>query len=162
MSDDTKYPSQLAERFQIRLPAGLRDRIKVYAEAHGRSMNAEIIRLLEREFPEPWNVAELVSEMLALIGALDEASSREQIAELSSRLKDTVEGIASGRVRNIDPETRAKVSARLRDFYTSEENLSVDYLDDLTGEMDDGERESFLSGHSTAKHVDLDDENEKP
>ncbi len=40
------YPSTLAERFQVRLPPGLRDEIKAAAEANGRSMNAEIIARL--------------------------------------------------------------------------------------------------------------------
>lgn len=45
--DDSKYPSELAERFQVRLPAGMRDRIKAAAEANNRSMNAEIVATLE-------------------------------------------------------------------------------------------------------------------
>lgn len=47
MIDDNKFPSQLAERFQIRLPDGMRDQIREAAEANGRSMNAEIITRLE-------------------------------------------------------------------------------------------------------------------
>nr|WP_286194461.1 Arc family DNA-binding protein [Agrobacterium sp. Ap1] len=46
MSD--KYPSQLAERFQVRMPEGLRDQIRNHADANNRSMNAEIIALLEK------------------------------------------------------------------------------------------------------------------
>lgn len=46
MSDETKYPSQLAERFQVRMPDGLRDRIRKSAEENKRSMNAEIVYLL--------------------------------------------------------------------------------------------------------------------
>lgn len=53
MAENDKYPSELAERFQIRLPAGLRDRIKAYAEKNGRSMNTEIVRALEEAFPKP-------------------------------------------------------------------------------------------------------------
>src|SRR5882757_8975003 len=67
MSDDEqKFPSQLAERFQVRLPDGLRDRIKAYAERNGRSMNAEIVRVLENEFPEPWAVDRRVAELLEM------------------------------------------------------------------------------------------------
>ncbi|WP_226576446.1 Arc family DNA-binding protein [Acuticoccus sediminis] len=51
MTDEAKYPSLLAERFQIRLPDGLRDRVKAYAERNDRSMNTEIIRVLEAAFP---------------------------------------------------------------------------------------------------------------
>ncbi|PAP94502.1 Arc family DNA-binding protein [Mesorhizobium wenxiniae] len=52
MSDDDreKYPSELAERFQVRLPPGLRDRIKEAADKNSRSMNAEIVARLE-DFP---------------------------------------------------------------------------------------------------------------
>lgn len=45
--DDSKYPSELADRFQVRMPAGMRDRIKAEAEANNRSMNAEIVSALE-------------------------------------------------------------------------------------------------------------------
>ena len=53
MSEKDKYPSELAERFQIRLPPGLRDRIKAAAEANSRSMNTEIVVALEDAFPDP-------------------------------------------------------------------------------------------------------------
>lgn len=52
MNDEEKYPSQLAERFQIRLPDGMRDRIRQAAEENGRSMNAEIVHRLEASFPQ--------------------------------------------------------------------------------------------------------------
>lgn len=52
MSDEKQYPSQLADRFQIRMPEGLRDRIRSAAEANNRSMNAEIIARLEKSFAE--------------------------------------------------------------------------------------------------------------
>ncbi len=51
--DDSKYPSELAERFQVRLPMGMRDRIKAAAEANNRSMNAEIVATLEEKYPAP-------------------------------------------------------------------------------------------------------------
>lgn len=44
MSD---YPSDTAERFQVRLPDGLRDEIKAAAAANNRSMNAEIVARLQ-------------------------------------------------------------------------------------------------------------------
>ncbi|GJD58352.1 Arc family DNA-binding protein [Methylobacterium dankookense] len=47
MSDREPYPSDLAERFQLRMPTGLRDRVKAEAETNKRSMNAEIIARLE-------------------------------------------------------------------------------------------------------------------
>lgn len=65
----TKKPViQPQDKYVLRLPDGLRDRIKAYAERHGRSMNAEIVRVLEREFPAPADV--LAEAAPALLEAL--------------------------------------------------------------------------------------------
>ena len=42
------YPSRLLDRFVIRLPDGMRERIAELAKSSGRSMNAEIVVRLER------------------------------------------------------------------------------------------------------------------
>lgn len=47
------YPSNRADQFPIRMPEGLRDRIKMIAASNRRSMNAEIIFHLERIYPAP-------------------------------------------------------------------------------------------------------------
>jgi nucleotide-binding universal stress UspA family protein len=41
------------DQFQLRLPAGLRDRIKERAEANGRSANAEIVAAIEAALDQP-------------------------------------------------------------------------------------------------------------
>lgn len=46
MSADT--PAKEQDKFVLRLPDGMRDRLKFEAEANNRSMNAEIVRRLER------------------------------------------------------------------------------------------------------------------
>ena len=51
-SENRTFP----DKFMLRMPEGLRDRIKAKAEKNGRSMNAEIVRVLEREFPAPSDV----------------------------------------------------------------------------------------------------------
>ncbi len=45
--DKKPYPSELQDRFIVRMPDGMRDRIKAAAEASGRSMNAEIVQALQ-------------------------------------------------------------------------------------------------------------------
>lgn len=40
-----------SDKFMLRLPGGMRDRIKLAAEQNGRSMNAEIVGTLEKEYP---------------------------------------------------------------------------------------------------------------
>lgn len=44
-------PSQSQDKFIVRLPYGMRDRIKAAAEANRRSMNAEVVAALEDKFP---------------------------------------------------------------------------------------------------------------
>lgn len=43
-------PSRTAEQFVVRFPDGMRDRIKEAADANNRSMNAEIIRMIQDYF----------------------------------------------------------------------------------------------------------------
>lgn len=46
-------PSKQLDQFVLRLPDGMRDRIKAAAEAANRSMNAEIVATLEDRYPAP-------------------------------------------------------------------------------------------------------------
>lgn len=46
-------PSRKQDQFIVRLPDGMRDRIKAAAEASNRSMNAEIVATLEEKYPAP-------------------------------------------------------------------------------------------------------------
>ncbi|MGP9804481.1 Arc family DNA-binding protein [Paracoccus sp. NSM] len=52
MADREPYPSEKQDRFIVRLPDGMRDRIKAAADANNRSMNAEIVAALSERFPE--------------------------------------------------------------------------------------------------------------
>lgn len=42
----SKFPSQEMDRFNVRLPSGMRDAIAQRAEKNGRSMNSEIVQIL--------------------------------------------------------------------------------------------------------------------
>jgi len=42
-----KFPSQEMDRFNVRLPVGMRDAIAEQAKKNGRSMNSEIIAALD-------------------------------------------------------------------------------------------------------------------
>ena len=48
MSSD--FPSRGLDKFVLRLPEGMRDKIGVAARANKRTMNAEIVSRLERSF----------------------------------------------------------------------------------------------------------------
>jgi len=50
MTKKTVPPSKAAEQFVVRLPDGMRERIAESAKRHGRSMNAEIVQVLENNY----------------------------------------------------------------------------------------------------------------
>ncbi|MDW5814645.1 Arc family DNA-binding protein, partial [Klebsiella pneumoniae] len=43
----SKFPSQEMDRFNVRLPVGMRDAIADRAKRNGRSMNSEIVQILQ-------------------------------------------------------------------------------------------------------------------
>ncbi|MGY0378498.1 Arc family DNA-binding protein [Providencia sp. PROV170] len=47
-----KYPSQLQDKFNLRLPDGMKDIIAERAKANGRSINSEIIQMLQNVIDE--------------------------------------------------------------------------------------------------------------
>jgi hypothetical protein len=50
MPEKPPAPSNVADKFMLRLPDGVRDRIAGEAEKNKRSMNAEIVARLEKSF----------------------------------------------------------------------------------------------------------------
>lgn len=61
----TGDPVSEHDKFMLRLPAGMRDRIKAVADKNGRSMNAEIVATLEEAYPVP-RLRELLSDLQLL------------------------------------------------------------------------------------------------
>lgn len=77
-------PSDLADKFMLRLPDGMRDRIAEAARTNGRSMNAEIIYRLQSSLDgpsrEPDDAGEPSSltpeQVLQIMKSLGDASRR--------------------------------------------------------------------------------------
>ncbi|WP_439104701.1 Arc family DNA-binding protein [Celeribacter marinus] len=61
----TEQSAQNQDKFIVRLPTGLRNRIRLTAETNHRSMNAEVVALLEEHYPAP--APEKVTEPAARI-----------------------------------------------------------------------------------------------
>lgn len=90
---ESPYPSQNQDKFVVRLPDGMRDRIKAVAEHNSRSMNAEIVATLERVYPPADQVA-LINAIMTIEGRLELINPRtaskdelEQYASLTEALK---------------------------------------------------------------------------
>ncbi|MBL9062780.1 Arc family DNA-binding protein [Tabrizicola sp.] len=69
----TEQTSSEHEKFVVRLPAGLRDRIREASAANNRSMNAEIVDTLEQKYPSLRALEDFdTSLLLAQVEALNE------------------------------------------------------------------------------------------
>lgn len=69
MKPRSEYPSEQADKFLVRFPAGMRDKITAVAKANGRSMNSEIIARLEASLDhrDPEDAAGEVEALTATI-----------------------------------------------------------------------------------------------
>lgn len=50
MPESKEFPSDKADKFVVRFPDGMRDRIRKDADEQGRSMNAQIIHILQAHY----------------------------------------------------------------------------------------------------------------
>lgn len=74
----TPYPSETQERFIVRMPDGMRDKITETAKANNRSMNAEIVARLEQSFDPNANLLDL--NWLELVEALQQIAKEKGVS----------------------------------------------------------------------------------
>lgn len=88
----TPPPSALADKFMLRLPDGLRERIAEVAKENGRSMNSEIVAVLEALYPAKDTVQEVLEMSRRLVGEIDaQGDVPPKITELRDALARVVE-----------------------------------------------------------------------
>lgn len=139
------------DQFQLRLPPGLRERIKAYADRHGRSMNTEIVRVLENEFPEPWTVENRIEELLGLLEVMKGGTSNEAVRKFVDEVDETIRGIITGRVHGFSEEQKQHV-ARIFAEYDLQRAADGD-PDFNSKDLDDEERRTFDLTGTTQKFV---------
>lgn len=127
-----------ADQYMVRFPPGLRDRIKAYAERRGTSINSEIIRILERHFPEPWPVEKRLDDLMTMLSMLESEFGGTRLDQFVDDVEKTVRGIISGRVRGLDVETRERV----RSLYEAWKEAELRHGDD-EDDLDDEEAEAM-------------------
>lgn len=76
-----------SDKFILRLPPGMRDKIAALAATNGRSMNSEIVAALEKHVEEDTSLSELYEFVEAL-----QAQMKEQQRKVE-RLEDAVRSI---------------------------------------------------------------------
>lgn len=95
----TKFPSQEMDRFNVRLPTGMRDAIADRAKENGRSMNSEIIDMIGKALISPSLNDEEFVYML-------EVATKEGISEKDKTLAEsTLLQMAGKLTEKIDRDT---------------------------------------------------------
>ncbi|MGU3399178.1 Arc family DNA-binding protein [Brucellaceae bacterium D45D] len=112
----SKKPVQPQDKYVLRLPDGLRDRIKAYADREGTSMNYEIVRVLEREWPEQWPLGKRLEELADALTLLSAGRTDPRVQKFITDFEETVTGIITGRVTDVAPETRDSVEELWQDY----------------------------------------------
>lgn len=79
------YATRNAERFLLRLPAGMRNRIEEAAQLNGRSMNSEILACINAQFNQASDHAFLMRAAKKVEHSIDEINAR--IARIEEALK---------------------------------------------------------------------------
>ncbi|MBY3086082.1 Arc family DNA-binding protein [Rhizobium laguerreae] len=119
ISDD---PVRDQDKFMLRLPEGMRDRIKLSAERNGRSMNAEIVQALEQMFPPEPTVEEVLEKVHSAL-TLAKSSFVPYRKPLVDSLEELTERLASGiefdqfRSKTLPPYYKADFDNRMAAIY---------------------------------------------
>lgn len=99
-NNEGKYPSQMQDKFNLRFPDGMRDAIAERAKQNGRSMNSEIVQILqnaldpmkddEHIFEGEWKSIYFDNPDLSLEDDVENKNRKidEIIAELSGRINN--------------------------------------------------------------------------
>lgn len=87
------FPSQTMDRFIVRLPDGLRDRIAAAAKENGRSMNAEIVRVLETYYPAPPSLQSVLRDLELTLALARDRRSKPNLLRLEAQLENLRESL---------------------------------------------------------------------
>lgn len=77
----TDAPSQSQDKFIVRLPDGMRQRIKAAADRNQRSMNAELVSTLQRAYPDPDYA---ISYFIGMFTAMDRAAAEAVLGQVET------------------------------------------------------------------------------
>ncbi|WP_299663860.1 Arc family DNA-binding protein [uncultured Ruegeria sp.] len=91
----------------VRMPEGLRDRVKLGADSAGRSMNSEIVGILEKKYPKPIDLEDyrMVMDLLGIL-----ATSTEEQRSTFIRL------VVDSLTRNYGEEDESQVRKMFESF----------------------------------------------
>lgn len=81
-TDKPKSPSQVADKFIIRLPDGMREQIATSAQTHNRTMTAEIVWRLQESFSADGSMSATVKQAIQQEAKTSGCSPAQALANL--------------------------------------------------------------------------------
>ncbi|MBO9122784.1 MULTISPECIES: Arc family DNA-binding protein [unclassified Rhizobium] len=123
-------------RSPLVLPEDLIDRITVYAKRHNRTVTDEVLRLLEREYPQQWNVDDRMEYLGTLLAVLQGGTSDTRINQFIIDVRDTVEGVIGGRVVGVSDKARAEIETMWTQY---KEHLAEEEYEHQVNDLDEEE-----------------------
>lgn len=126
----------LKEQFMLRMPDGMRDRIKAAADANNRSMTQEIVATLEEAYPEP-DPHDLAVQMVVLMDRLFKIRSETGATrDEALRIKRALDNLTSLNFENGSPEDKgfdAGTEPNVRAHYKKHSLAQIELLEALVG-----------------------------
>ncbi len=123
------------DKFILRLPNGMRDRIKAAAERHDVSMNEEIINILLRYFPAPATLSDEINELERVLEVLKRGVDVPGVASLRDSVDDLIRGIVKGRIGPVTMEDRQRIAEALE--YYDEETVKEGWAQQMPAGQDE-------------------------
>lgn len=99
-------------------------------------MNTEIVRVLEREFPEQWDVDDRMEHLGDMLAILKAGTADPNIDKFVQDLRETVEGVVTGRLKGVTEEAREQVETLWERFRFREAEDEYDAERDRQSELD--------------------------
>lgn len=81
------------DKFMLRLPEGMRERIKVKAQRAEMSMNEAIVHCLEHFFPEPKTIEERLDDLAELVAILKGDNTYQGVEKLVDEVQRTLDDV---------------------------------------------------------------------
>jgi Arc-like DNA binding domain len=117
MAKGTRVRDQ--DKFVLRLPNGMRDRIKSKADRAGLSMNEAIVWCLEQYFPAAKTIDEKIDELVEMVAILKGDNSYDGVDRLVGEIHDAIVDVAEKKVET--PENFRKAVTDRFDRWQEEE-----------------------------------------
>ncbi len=117
------------DKFMLRLPEGMRERIKYKAQRAGMSMNEAIVWCLEKHFPATTTIEAKLDELAELVSILKGDNTYDGVDRLISEVRKTITEVGADRVK-ASPDFEELVTKRYEQWQEWEaERINEDAYD---------------------------------